>query len=401
MKSKLLESKFRFVNFLALAIAAAIDVRAQMPSVPVPTPVADAADGAGDYSTLWYVSLLILMMCLGGAVVWVLNERKARNSKFDKNGKLIKNNAVKNNNVKKAEINSFDVDKELERFRKNQNLAKSRNKSTPKTRTQTAVAQNVDSTVAEVAAAEKPLPVFLIERLERARPFAPLPISNDESLMSAVEQTYDEFEEDEEVREIALRILTAFKTRNSVEALAQMALYDLSSTLRSKAVTVLSEFNHESVFEPVLQATADPTREVRAAAARAMSKLTIDRADAWTRIFESEEPGRMIQSARAATESGFVQMSFDRLVHRDEKYSYEAFALMALLIKAGETDEIFRVLETHKDMNVRKAILHAVKITKDHRALDKLTALLETKSLPLELQEEVDKTIEEIGYATV
>lgn len=396
MKSKLLESKFRFANVVAVLTVAVINIRAQMPSVPVPTPVQDAADGAGDYSTLWYVSLLILMMCLGGAVVWVLNERKAKNSKFDKNGKLIKNNTVK-----KAEINSFDVDKELERFRKNQNLAKSRGKSTPKTRTKTAVAQNVDSPVVEVAAAEKPLPVFLIERLERARPFAPLPISNDESLMSAVEQTYDEFEEDEEVREIALRILTAFKTRNSVEALAQMALYDLSSTLRSKAVTVLSEFNHESVFEPVLQATADPTREVRAAAARAMSKLTIDRADAWTRIFESEEPGRMIQSARAATESGFVQMSFDRLAHPDEKYSYEAFALMALLIKAGETDEIFRVLETYKDMNVRKAILHAVKITKDHRALDKLTALLETKSLPLELQEEVDKTIEQIGYATV
>lgn len=394
MKSKLLDSKFRLVNLSALLFAAAIKIQAQMPSVPVPAPAQAAADASGDYSTLWYASLLLLTMCLGGAVVWVINDRKARRGKFDKNGKLV------TNNVKKAEINSFDVNKELERFRKNQNLGRSRGKSAAKTRIKPASAQNVEAETATVAP-EKTLPVFLIERLERARPFAPLPISNDEALMSAVEQTYDEFEEDEDVREIALRILTAFKTRNSVEALSQMALYDLSSSLRSKAVTILSEFNHESVFEPVLQATADPTREVRAAAARAMSKLTIDRADAWTRIFESEEPGRMIQSARAATESGFVQMSFDRLVHPDEKYSYEAFALTALLIKAGETDEIFHVLETHKDLNVRKAILHVIKITKDQRALDKLSTLLETKSLPLELQEEVDKTIEEIGFVTV
>ena len=219
--------------------------------------------------------------------------------------------------------------------------------------------------------------------------------------MSAIEQTHDEFEEDEDLRDLALRILTQFKTRNSVEALSQMALYDLSANLRSKAVTILSEFNHESVFEPILQASADPTREVRAAAARALSKLTFNRADAWTRIFESEEEGRMRQSARAATESGFVEMSFDRLVHPDEKYSYEAFVLMALLIKAGETEEIFKVLETHKNMNVRRAILHVIKITKSQKTIDGLYALLDKKTLPLELQEEVDKTIEEIGFVTV
>ncbi len=393
MKSKIRGSKFRFVNFPALLLTAVIGIKAQMPSVPVPSPV-QAAPAAESF-TWWYISLLVLGLCLIGAVMWVINNRKEDKATAGKKSKGGKNDSGRN------EVNSFDVNEELEWFRKNQNLVNGNGKSAVKVKNKPAAAPLPDLPPVKENEPEKSLPVFSIERLSLARPFAPLPISNDEALMSAVEQTYDEFEEDEEVREIALRILTAFKTRNSVEALSQMALYDLSSNLRSKAITVLSDFNHESVFEIVLQATADPTREVRAAAARAMSKLTIDRADAWTRIFESEESGRMIQAARAATESGFVQMSFDRLIHADEKYSYEAAALTALLIKAGETEEIFRVLETHKDMNVRKAILHVIKITKDQRALDELISILERKSLPLELQEQVDKTIEEIGFVTV
>ena len=40
-----------------------------------------------------------------------------------------------------------------------------------------------------------------------------------------------QYEEDEEVRELAVRILAAFKTKNSVEALSQVAIYDLSSSV--------------------------------------------------------------------------------------------------------------------------------------------------------------------------
>jgi hypothetical protein len=244
------------------------------------------------------------------------------------------------------------------------------------------------------------LPVFSIQQLEPAKPFDVLPISDDEDLMSAVEQSYDEFEEDEEVRGLAVRILAAFKKRNSVEALSQIALYDLSSNLRSKAVSILSEFDHESVFETILLACADPTREVRAAAARGLTKLTFNRADAWTRIAETGEDGRIVQAARAAIESGFVDMSFDRLASKDYKQAYEAFTLMALLINANETEKIFNTLENHRDMDVRKALLHIIKLTKDQNALDGLSHLREKNKLPEEFQKEVDKTIEEIGYVT-
>lgn len=244
------------------------------------------------------------------------------------------------------------------------------------------------------------LPIFSIDELEPARPFEQLPLSNDPALISAIEQTQDELEEDETVRELSVRILNAFKNRNSVEALSQVALYDLSATLRSKAVTILSDFDHESVFSTILIAGADPTREVRAAAARALTRLSCNRADAWTRIIETEEEGRMIQAARAAIEGDMVERTFSRLVHSDRKFAYEGFTLLALLIKVNETEGIFEALEKHDDMNVRRAILHVVKITKNQKALEGLYTLLERKTLPLELQEEIDKTIEEIGFVT-
>lgn len=390
-----------------MLLLSVVNAKAQMSAVPVPTPVGGGAAASGEDFTWWYISLFVLAIGLVGAVVWMMKEKKDGNPAV----KTKKAEIGGKNGSNAWETGSVDANKEMEWLRKNQKLVgksgkKASNRSgLPQSRPKkTAVAaavkdENLDA--APDGASEAVLPIFLVERIELARPFAPLPLSNDEDLMNAVEQTQDEFEEDEQVRDIALRILQTFKTRNSIEALTQMALYDLSSNLRSKAVAVLADFNHESVFEPILQASADPTREVRAAAARALSKLTFDRADAWTRIFETEEPGRIKQSARAAIESGFVEMSFDRLVHSDKKYAYEAFALMVLLIKGGETDGIFQSIETHKNMNVRKALLHVIKVTKDERAVEQLCAMLEGKKLPLELQEEVDKTIEEIGFVTV
>ncbi|MCY7377586.1 MAG: HEAT repeat domain-containing protein [Pyrinomonadaceae bacterium] len=357
-------------------------------------------------SNMWYVMFAVLVLGLSGAIWWLVKSKKASQEAANAKSAEAENS---------YDRNSLDADKEMEWLRKNQKLIGKKEKpqsskkknSVKLSSVGTGVkaaptnAQPVNEAVTANDKSSEYLPVFSIRRLELARSFDDLPISGDDALMDAIEQTHDELEEDSEVRELAVRILAAFKTRNSVEALSQVALYDLLANLRSKAVTILSEFDHESVFEAVLMACADPTREVRAAAARALTKLTFDRADAWTRITELDaEEGRIVTAARAAMESGFVDMSFDRLVHQDRKYAYEAFTLMALLIKAGETEKIFNALGNHRDMNVRKAVLHTIKITKDPKALEGLYDLLEKGNLPIEFQEEIDKTIEEIGYVT-
>jgi hypothetical protein len=243
------------------------------------------------------------------------------------------------------------------------------------------------------------LPINSFNMLAPARDFEPLPISNDPALLSAIEQTQEEFEDDEAIRELAVRILAAFRTRNSVDALHQVALYDLSSNLRSKAVAILTDFDHETVFEAILLACADPTREVRAAAARGLFRLNFDRAGAWTRIIETGDEFRMSHAARAAVESGIVLKSFDRLVHEDMKISYEAFCLVAVLIKAGEDAEIFDAIRGHKDERVKFALLHVIKAIKDERSVDGLTNLYKEGNCPPDVSDRVRDAVKSFEHA--
>ena len=380
----------RLVNLLFLILLASFEILAQVRMV---IPEEETVEPAEDY-TWWYVALFVLAIGLTGAIVWKFKIKSAE----------AENSQSKNKKKEQDKSdNSLDAEKELEWLRKNQKLInkshgrKSAKKNLPGNFPRTGKILNRSKNgAAEDVEPEKDgyLPVFSIRRLERARPFNPLSISNDESLISAIEQAHEEFEEDEQVRELAVRVLAAFKTRNSVEALSQMALYDLSSNLRSKAISILAEFNHESVFETILLACADPTREVIAAAARALFKVSFDRSDAWTRISESGDTYKMKHAARAAIAGGLLERSFDRLVHQDGKVVYEAVALVALLINAGETDEIFKAIEYHRNTGVKLALLHVIKVVKNEESLSGLYSLLEVGHLPKEIKDAVEKTIE-------
>ncbi|MGI9056226.1 MAG: HEAT repeat domain-containing protein [Pyrinomonadaceae bacterium] len=363
-------------------------------------PARDKYEAAED-NTWWYVMIFLLVAGLGGAIYWYLKDKKSKQDE--------KELAVRRKKQLSANDNAVDFDSELEWYRKHKNVVNRRSAQRPAKKvskiSNPAGIIGFNNTQGSQENFEKKLenlqfsqlPISRFERLAMARPFRHLPISNDDALLSAIEQTQDEFEEDESVRELAVRILARFETKNSVESLSQVALYDLSSTLRSKAVGILSDFDHESVFETLLLACADPTREVRAAAARGIFRLNFDRADCWMRIAESNDEFRMRHAARAAIAGELVERSFIRLVGNDEKAAFEVMALIVLLIKSGETKEVFEALENHPNQNIRKAILHILKITKEHNALEGLYNLLESDKLSEESRLEIDKLVEEIG----
>lgn len=245
------------------------------------------------------------------------------------------------------------------------------------------------------------LPINSFTDLTPSKRYEPLPLSDDKGLLNAIEQANEEYEEDETIRDLAVRILTAFRTRNSIDALTQIALYDLSANLRSKAVSTLTDFDHESVFEAILLACADPTREVRAAAARGLFRLNFDRADAWKRIIETNDEFRMSHAARAAVESGIVGKSFERLVHEDLKVAYEAFALVTLLIRSGETSEIFAAIKNHRDERVKFALLHVLKTQKDERSLVELERMRVDATVPTDVADRIRETISSFEHVAV
>lgn len=390
--------KLSNLGFLILFLS--VEVLCQMPQVVVsedPEPELPVED-----YTWWYILLVLLAVGLAGAIMWLKASKKAEQEN--------QTNQPREFNEPEA----VDFDKELEWFRKNQkviNKKKSQKSELPTSFPKTSSVLKQKNGGSDMKANSLDLegdngfaakmPIFSIERLEKPRPFDFLPISNDPALLSAIEQTHDEFEEDEAVRELALKVLAAFKTRNAVEAISEVALYDLSSFIRSKAVSVLAEYSHESVFETILLACADPTREVRAAAARGLLQLNFDRADCWARILETGDEYRIKQAARAAIEADLAERYFDRLVHEDIRYSYEAFAFVALVLRSGETERVFNALHKHRDENVRQAIFHVIKIMKEPNALEGLYSILESEDLSPEMREEADRLVGEIGLAAV
>ena len=231
------------------------------------------------------------------------------------------------------------------------------------------------------------LPISSFTEVRASMPFEDLPSSEDHDLEEAIDTLLDEFEESEEKRGQALRVIAANRSKNSVDALTQAAFYDVSANLRARAVTILKDFDHESSFEPILLACADPGREVRAAAARGLFKLSCDRANAWTRILESNDEFRIRNAVRAAEEANIVRNTFDRLVHTDIKMSYEAFVLSALIVRSGETDLLFFALKNHADPNVRRAILHVLDSAGDERIVEPISKILSQQLLTADLAE--------------
>lgn len=225
------------------------------------------------------------------------------------------------------------------------------------------------------------LPISRITSISEPGPVEELEDSDDEGLLAAIDEVQDDSDVDSEFRLIALRVLAGFKNRNAIDELSQIALYDLSSNLRAKALMMLADFDHESVFEPIVLACADPSREVRAAGARALVKVSFDRADAWTRLALSEDRYMSRQVARAAVEAGIAERSFDRLVLNDEKAVEEAFALVYLLIKTGETDKLFEVIRDHRDVKTRIALLHAIRIANVAEVIPQLSAFISAEPM--------------------
>lgn len=378
---------------------------------------AQSAPVAASENSVWmYVVIAMVVAGLGAAILlWRKSRKGSDRPQFNYD------NRYRNyHNNESYELEGLDADKELEWLRK----AK---KSTAKPAAKTYVPKKAGTVKSQPTITATPatpdllndlnfdtkifqekmrklqysqLPINSFHEVSPAKIYEPLPLSNDPSLINAIDQANEEFEEDETVRDLAVRILTAFRMRNSVEALAQIALYDLSSNLRSKAVSTLTDFDHDSVFETILLACADPTREVRAAAARGLFRLNFDRADAWKRIVETNDEFRMSHAARAAIESGIVVKSFDRLVHEDLKVAYEAFTLVSLLIRSGETASIFDAIKGHKDERVRFALLHVIKVNKDERTLAELHEIQKHGMLPTDVSERVRDTINSFEKVT-
>jgi len=190
------------------------------------------------------------------------------------------------------------------------------------------------------------------------------------------------------------RELASHRAQRSVSALCSTAMHDPDPSVRAAAVAGLGNIDHESVFAPVLISLADDTREVRAAAARSLSSLHFDRAEAYARVMKTADLTTLQTFAQACVKTGIAAQAIDRLASEDRRHAQEAFALYSVLAKAGEVQPILEIIETHQDVQVKLAAVRVLSVVGSADAAPKLRELVATEGMP----EDVRTSILELLY---
>jgi HEAT repeat protein len=218
----------------------------------------------------------------------------------------------------------------------------------------------------------------------------------DEELSEALARLQDA---DVEARSAAARRLAQFHVQRAVEALTQIAANDPESAVRSAAVTSLGEIQHESVFAPVLMAFADEAREVRAAAARSLSRMNFDRAEAYVRLIETADDESLRKVASACVKAGMVGQAIDRVISEDRRLAYEAFSLLSLLTKAGETEPLMEAIGGHPEMSVRLALIRLLGTTAQPEIANQLRHLAVRDGIPENIRAALMEVVYKIDQA--
>ncbi|HVG35098.1 MAG TPA: HEAT repeat domain-containing protein, partial [Pyrinomonadaceae bacterium] len=204
---------------------------------------------------------------------------------------------------------------------------------------------------------------------------------------------------DAEARKVAARQLAQFQVQRAVYALTQMAANDIEPSVRASAIASLADINHESVFPSVLMAFADEAREVRAAAARALSHLSFDRADAYVRLIDMSGPDKLREVAQACIKGGMAAQAIERLASTDRRQAYESFALLSLLAKCNETEPILDAITKHKDYNVRLSAVRLLGLSGQPEVVQQIRHLAVKDGLPEKLRTALLEVVYKIDQA--
>lgn len=218
-----------------------------------------------------------------------------------------------------------------------------------------------------------------ITKLEPAKPVEGLEQESTEAPFLDALVAIESIDADE--RAAAIKMLVQYRVQKSIEAIAKVARHDSEPSLRSLATTSLGSLNHESVFPTILIGMSDEAREVRAAAARTLNRLSFDRADAVARVVESGD-AEMIQSvARAVVNSGMLAQNIDRLANSDHRQAYETFTLISVLAQGNMAEPVVHAITTHSRTDVKLKLVHLLACTGAPEVASQLRQIATTEGI--------------------
>jgi HEAT repeat protein len=246
------------------------------------------------------------------------------------------------------------------------------------------VSRALSGTSADGTIVFNPQNVFEITQLRSASTVEDLPENTDDEKCLAAAGKLSSSNAEERIE--AAKILGEFPVQASVTSLTGIVRNDAEPSVRACAVVSLACINHESVFPAMLLALADESREVRAAAARSMSRLSFDRSGAYIRLLESYDQASLREFAAACVNAGIVSQNIDRLATSDRRQAYETFSLICLLAKAKTTETLTEAITNHSDTNVRLSVIHLLAATNEPHIFEKLQPLASHDNSPEEVK---------------
>lgn len=175
-------------------------------------------------------------------------------------------------------------------------------------------------------------------------------IVEDESFFDAL---VDIENEEAMVRCLAARILAKYRTGNSVKLLSRAAMDDLDNEVKLEAIESLRILAHDSCFAPLLAAASDVNPNVKQAAVKALTTLSVNLADNYTRLVLSNDEEINKRVAKSCIANGLAHKAFMQIISNDYEQGYEGFALLSFLAKAGETKPLIDAIRKHPSMEIR------------------------------------------------
>lgn len=169
---------------------------------------------------------------------------------------------------------------------------------------------------------------------------------------------------------------------------------------RAAAVSHLPRVGGEEAFRRISAAFDDQSVEVRSAAARAMFDLQEDRAAAFTRALREATPERRRKIGSAIASSGLANEAIRNLTGESREKTYDAFSLLFLMSKAGETQSLMRSIEEHPNIEVRLAVVRLLALSGQPDILPAFRRMAVRGSLPPEVRSAVMEAIYQITSQT-
>jgi HEAT repeat protein len=199
----------------------------------------------------------------------------------------------------------------------------------------------------------------------------------------------------------AVKGLSQYPAKTAVDWLVAVSRNDVESNVRSVAISSLAFIDHESVLPAVLLAMADESRDVRAAAARAFSRLSFDRSKAYFHFFKTADDETVRTVGSACLRAGILTQNIDRLASYDRFQTVETFALICLLARAQLVDSVIEIIASHSNVKVRTAAVGLLASTRQPYLIERFEDLTKIADLHVEVGSAILEGIEKLKRSQV